>query len=98
MTVSLEDAVGLLRKWATEATPVSGILAFDGVGASFRGFIADLVPHAFVVSQFFDSEQNGTEVIVGLKLAQSIEYQDLREASDDVRERPWREDRGGLDD
>lgn len=80
MTVSREDAFGLLSKWKSESTPVAGVLTLDGVGVTFGGFITDLLSYALVVTQFLKPEFKCVEVLIGLDSVINFEYQDLREA------------------
>lgn len=64
MTVSREDAVGLLSKWKSESIPVTGLLRVDGVGVTFGGFITDLLPQGFVVAQMLESGRMAVEVLI----------------------------------
>jgi hypothetical protein len=87
MIVSREEAFGLLSKWKSESIPVAGLLRVDGVGVTFGGFITDLQPQGFVVAQMLESGRKAVEVLIGFDKAEGFEYQDLREAPPDLREK-----------
>src|SRR5262245_45242037 len=86
MTVSRDEAVALLRKWATESTPVSAMLVADSASVSFSGFIREVMPTALVVAHSSGAGKV-VELIVGLLAIETFTYQDVREAPEDVRER-----------
>ena len=87
MIVSLDDAVALLSKWHTESVPLVCIAAVDGGGVTFSGFISTLNSTVFVVSHFLSQDQKAVESVMDLRTATTLDYQDLREAEPDVREK-----------
>jgi hypothetical protein len=82
MNSSREDAVALFSKWKSEATPLIGIFSSAGVGFRFGGFIVDFTPEQILVGHF----SAAYEFSVRLDLATGFDYQDTREAPDELRE------------
>lgn len=87
MTLSFDEALGLLSKWKTESMPVVGVVAFDGGGGTFWGFITDLDSNGFVVAQQASRESKALEMFFALGQASEFDYQDIREAPEEVRSR-----------
>jgi hypothetical protein len=85
MSISFEEALGLLSKWKTESTPVIGVVVFDGGGGTFWGFITELDPNGFVVAQQPTPESKSIEMLFALGQASEFDYQDLREAPEHIR-------------
>jgi di/tricarboxylate transporter len=87
MIVSREEANGVLRKWATEHSPVSVVLLVGGMAASFSGFITAILSDAMTIEHHGESGTKIAELTVGLEMIDSFEYSDVREATPSVRER-----------
>jgi hypothetical protein len=85
MTVSTEDAVAILRKWASEKTPVSVIVIAGGMMFSLSGFITTVLPNALVVEHTIAAGK-AAELTVGLGMIRAFEYSDVREAQPGIRE------------
>jgi len=79
MTVSLEDAVRLLRKWAMDKTPVSVVILTGCMSVSFSGFIATILSDALAI-EHHSSAGKAAELIVGLAMADRLDYSGVREA------------------
>jgi hypothetical protein len=71
ITASLDEAVRLLSKWATDSTKVSAVLIVDGIAVSFDGFIAQLSPDTLVIAQ---RKTPSTNVIIGLGKVLTFNY------------------------
>jgi len=85
MTVSREDAVRVLRKWASEKSPLSAILMVDGASVCFSGFMANLPGNVALVAHSGDSGKV-VELLLGLTTFEHFEYSEVRDASPSVRE------------
>lgn len=84
MTVSRDEAVGLLRKWASESIQVFVFMHGDGFVLRLIGSISVFDPPTFLVAQKGE-ELRRTDIAVGLSGASDFDYSDLREAPEPVK-------------
>jgi hypothetical protein len=87
MIVSREEAVGVFRKWATDKTPVSVVVIAGGMSVCFSGFITIILSNSMAVIHHNKAGEKIAELVVGLEMADSFDYSDVREADPAIRGR-----------
>ena len=80
MTVSLDEALGLLKKWQTESSSITVVFTCDGVAFTSDGFITKVTPSSIVVQN-----ANSSEFIVDPAQCSGWEYQDVRDAPEGAK-------------
>ena len=85
MTVSRDEALGLLRKWASESIQVFISVKGDGLVLRLVGSIFIFDPPTILVAHP-GPQLRRTEVAVGLTEAHGFDYSDMREAPEPVKE------------
>lgn len=78
MTISREEAIGLLRKWAIERNPVSVVVLAGGMAVSFSGSITAMLSNALTVQHMNDKGDTLAEFILGLDEVSAFDYGDFR--------------------
>jgi hypothetical protein len=88
MTVSLGESRDLILKWKGESTPILVTVdSDDGFTFKFSGSIAELFPHGFVMVRYTAQPKMCADLTVIMLDASSFEYQDLREAPQEMQEK-----------
>jgi hypothetical protein len=87
MRVSLSDAMDVLSKWNTESNPVLALLSAGGMSVSFSGYISGVSPLGIRMTHHGDSDQPIVEMLIATTGATTFEYQEIREAKPEIRDR-----------
>src|SRR5579863_1606949 len=67
MIVSFEHASDLLKKWATEKSPVSVVLSTAECGVTFSGYIVDIAPPLLQLAHFCRPDLKASEITVDFR-------------------------------
>jgi hypothetical protein len=86
MTASLEEALGLFKKWESESLPVIAFGDSDGFAVVVSGTIVEVTPTTIVLARKgSESDNRSAQIIIGILAASHFEYLDARETPQNVQ-------------